>query len=156
MSASTPQDVYALLGRKVQELEETQAALAFRHKELEVAMAEIDSLRKALRVSAQEVLDVTEHRSQLVRELAEANRLLALPILPISVKLIMPAAWLTEEAETCFSRSYNGEGSYYCPHCHTNRGAVWENETWRPTKRQALCAQTCAHHYTEESLQGIV
>lgn len=60
----------------------------------------------------------------------------------------IPEEWYTEKASTCFSRSFNGEGSYYCPECDTNCGSVWRNEDWRPTKLDALCAQ-CQKKFNE-------
>lgn len=56
-----------------------------------------------------------------------------------SEKLPMPKHWHTELAATCFAKNYNGEGSYYCPHCDINAGSVWTDHAWRPTKYQALC-----------------
>ena len=51
----------------------------------------------------------------------------------------MPEEWKTEKAATCFARSYDGEGSYYCPSCDSNQGSVWLEDSWRPTKEAALC-----------------
>lgn len=58
----------------------------------------------------------------------------------------VPEEWHTEEASTCFSKTYMGEGSYYCPVCMHNTGSVWINSDWRPTKYQALC-YTCRPKY---------
>jgi len=51
----------------------------------------------------------------------------------------LPDNYMTEEAMTCFTKSYNGEGSYYCPDCNSNQGSVWLDNNFRPTKFQALC-----------------
>lgn len=55
---------------------------------------------------------------------------------------LIPLGWELEPAATSFARCYNGEGSYYCPRCHSNQGSVWlGDESWRPTKMQALCQE---------------
>lgn len=64
----------------------------------------------------------------------------------------MPQAWHTEKANTCFSKCYQGEGSYYCPACESNEGSVWLLSDWRPTKWQALCAD-CRKTFTAASLR---
>ena len=63
-------------------------------------------------------------------------------------KLPVPKEWYTEPATTCFAKSYNGEGSYYCPHCDTNAGSVWVDHAWRPTKWQAIC-YNCRNSFNE-------
>lgn len=58
----------------------------------------------------------------------------------------IPEHYYTEQAMTCFTYSYNGEGSYYCPNCFANQGSVWVNDIFRPTKFQALCDK-CRKEY---------
>lgn len=80
--------------------------------------------------------------------LMREDKLKAESILHTAIKPLMPKEWAQEEAKTCFARSYQGEGSYYCPRCDANRGTVYMESNWRPTKAEALC-EHCRTTYSE-------
>ena len=61
----------------------------------------------------------------------------------------IPDYYHTMSAHTCFAKSYQGEGSYYCPDCNSNGGSVWLTSDWRPTMFQALCSK-CREKYEPE------
>lgn len=51
---------------------------------------------------------------------------------------LIPAEWYVEKASTCFARSYNGEGSLYCPNCGSNIGSIWKGDEV-PVKAKCIC-----------------